>query len=152
MALQLQGLLEKIGLIHHVLAFVKDEGSNLGFMVMALQSIVDIEPLKMLRVYEGTCFGHVMFKVCQYTINDDKVSTRLTLMSVKDAHARLQKTNLDGWTSKLPVRRVLCLPIELQMTCQSIIFNEPDLSKSTFKMMLHLLIELSNEFSINNIQ
>jgi hypothetical protein len=37
-------------------------------------------------------------------------------------------TNLDGCTSKLPVRRVLCLPIELQMTCQSIIFNEPDLS------------------------
>jgi hypothetical protein len=40
-------------------------------------------------------------------------------------------TNLDGCISKLPVRRVLCLPIELQMTYQSIIFNEPDLSKST---------------------
>jgi hypothetical protein len=36
MALQLQGLLEKIGLIHHVLAFVKDEGNNLGSMAMAL--------------------------------------------------------------------------------------------------------------------
>jgi hypothetical protein len=35
MALQLQGL-EKIGLIHCVFAFVKDEGRNLGPMAMAL--------------------------------------------------------------------------------------------------------------------
>jgi hypothetical protein len=32
MALQLQGLLEKFGLIHHVFAFVKNEGKNLGSM------------------------------------------------------------------------------------------------------------------------
>jgi hypothetical protein len=36
MALQLQGLLEQFGLIHHVLAFVKNEGNNLGFMVITL--------------------------------------------------------------------------------------------------------------------
>jgi hypothetical protein len=36
MALQLQGLLEKFGLIHCVFAFVKDEGRNLGPMAMAL--------------------------------------------------------------------------------------------------------------------
>jgi hypothetical protein len=36
MALQLQGLLEKFGLIHYVIAFVKDEGNNLGFMAMPL--------------------------------------------------------------------------------------------------------------------
>jgi hypothetical protein len=36
MALQLQGLLGKFGLIHHVLAFVKDEGNNLGFMATTL--------------------------------------------------------------------------------------------------------------------
>jgi len=38
MALQLQGLLERIGLIHRVLAFVKDECNNLGSMAMTLQS------------------------------------------------------------------------------------------------------------------
>ncbi len=36
MVLQLQGLLEKIGLIHCVLVFVKDEGNNLGSMAMTL--------------------------------------------------------------------------------------------------------------------
>jgi len=41
MALQLQGLLKKFEQIHCVLAFVKDEGNNLGSM--ALYSIVDYE-------------------------------------------------------------------------------------------------------------
>ncbi len=71
MALQLQGLLEKFGLIHCVLTFVKDEGKNLGSMAMALQSIVDCKLLKISWVYKGTCFGHVMSKVCHYTTNDD---------------------------------------------------------------------------------
>jgi hypothetical protein len=29
---------------------------------MALHSIIDCEPLKIFRVYEGRCFRHVMFK------------------------------------------------------------------------------------------
>jgi hypothetical protein len=36
MVLQLQGLLEKFGLIHHFFAFVKDENNNLGSMVITL--------------------------------------------------------------------------------------------------------------------
>jgi hypothetical protein len=81
--LQLQGLLEKFGLIHHVFAFVKDENNNLGSMAITLLSIIDHEPLKMLWVYEGTCFEHVMPKVGQHTTNDDKVFVGLTLVNVK---------------------------------------------------------------------
>jgi hypothetical protein len=36
MVLQLQGLLENFGLIHHVFAFMKDEGKNLGSMATTL--------------------------------------------------------------------------------------------------------------------
>jgi len=43
--------------LHHVIVFVKDESNNLGFMDITLQSIIDCETLKFLRVYEGTCFG-----------------------------------------------------------------------------------------------
>jgi hypothetical protein len=32
-----------------------------------------IEPLRVIKVYEGTCFGHVMSKAYQYVINDNKV-------------------------------------------------------------------------------
>jgi hypothetical protein len=42
----LQTLLEKIGLIRYVIAFVKVEGNNLGTMAATLESIVDCEPLK----------------------------------------------------------------------------------------------------------
>jgi hypothetical protein len=52
MALQLQTLLENFELIHHVIAF--DEGINLRYMAIILQSIIDCEPLKLLQVYEGT--------------------------------------------------------------------------------------------------
>jgi hypothetical protein len=48
MALQFQSLLEKIGLIHWVITFVKDEGSNLGTTVTTLRSIIDCEPFKFL--------------------------------------------------------------------------------------------------------
>jgi hypothetical protein len=47
-----------------MIAFVKDEGNNLGTMAVALHSIIDCERLKLLWVYEGICFGHVMFKMC----------------------------------------------------------------------------------------
>jgi hypothetical protein len=74
MVVQLQYLLDKFGLLHRVIAFRKDEGiNNLITMVATLHSIIDYEPLKIFRVYEGTCFGHVISKACQYVTNDDKV-------------------------------------------------------------------------------
>jgi hypothetical protein len=71
------------GLIHFVIDFVKDEDSNLGCRVTTLRSIIEYEPLKLLWIYEVICFGHVMFKVCLYATNDDKVYTSLTLVNEK---------------------------------------------------------------------
>ncbi len=64
MAIQVQMLLDKIGLLHRVITFVKDEGTNMSTMVATMHSIINYEPLKILRVYEGTSFGHVMSKAC----------------------------------------------------------------------------------------
>jgi hypothetical protein len=50
-------LLEKFDLMHNVIAFVKDESNNLMSMVITW-------PLKLQWIYEGTCFGHIMFKAC----------------------------------------------------------------------------------------
>jgi len=68
---------------------VKNEGNNLGIVVVALQSIIDCELFKLLLVYEGTCFEHVTFKTCQYATNDDKVLVGLSLVKVKDAQTCL---------------------------------------------------------------
>jgi hypothetical protein len=54
-------------------------------MAIVLCSIVDCEMLNLLRVYETTCFGHVLFKACQYATNDDKKFMGLRQVSVKDA-------------------------------------------------------------------
>jgi hypothetical protein len=62
MAIQLQYLLEKFGFLHWVIAFVKDESTSLIAMATTLYSIIDCELLNFFRVYEGTCFGHVVFK------------------------------------------------------------------------------------------
>jgi hypothetical protein len=51
--------------------------------------IIDCEPLKLLWVYKGTCFGHVMSKTCQSATSDDNVSMGLTLVNVKDAQIGL---------------------------------------------------------------
>jgi hypothetical protein len=47
-----------------VITFVKDDDNNLGFIATKLRFIIDYEPLKLLQVYEGNCFGHAMFKTC----------------------------------------------------------------------------------------
>ncbi len=80
------------------ITFVKDESNNLIIMATTLQLIVDCEPLKLLRGYEGTCFGHIMSTTCQYATNDDKVSIGLRSVNVKDAHVGLQK--IITWTKK----------------------------------------------------
>jgi hypothetical protein len=81
--------LEKFGLFHQLITFVKHERTNLVAMTTTLHSIVGCEPLKILKVYGGTCFGHVMFKACQYATYDDKDFVRLQHVSVKDAQVNL---------------------------------------------------------------
>jgi hypothetical protein len=39
-------LLDIFGLLHRFITFVKDEGINLFTMVVAMDSIIDYEPLK----------------------------------------------------------------------------------------------------------
>jgi hypothetical protein len=76
--------LKKFGLLNHVFAFVKDDDINLMIMVIILHSIIDCEPLKIFKVYEGACFGHVMLKAYQYTTNDNKIFVGLRNITLKE--------------------------------------------------------------------
>jgi hypothetical protein len=40
--------------MHYVIAFLKDKVINLTTMASVLHSIIDCEPLKYIKVYEGT--------------------------------------------------------------------------------------------------
>jgi len=61
MFIRLESLISKFELMHCVLAFVKDEDNNLT-MASTLHSI--FKALKLIEVYEGTCFNDVMSKEC----------------------------------------------------------------------------------------
>jgi hypothetical protein len=77
--IQFESMLSKFKLMHYVIIFVKDEGSNWITISFALHSIINYEPLELIKVYEDTCFSHVMFNMaCQYAINDNNVSKGLT--------------------------------------------------------------------------
>jgi hypothetical protein len=69
---------------------------NLFALVVTLHSIINFEPLNILKIYKGTCFGHAMSKACQYATNYEKVSMGLKNVNVKEAYNGLQKTNT--WT------------------------------------------------------
>jgi hypothetical protein len=51
MAIQLQSLFSKFGLMHCEIASMKDKGNNLTTMTFALCSIVDYEPLRPMKVH-----------------------------------------------------------------------------------------------------
>jgi hypothetical protein len=50
MVVQLQVLLDKFGLLHQVITFVKDENMNISTMAPIIHSIIDYEPLKIFKV------------------------------------------------------------------------------------------------------
>lgn len=95
MVVQFKSLLSNFALMHCVITFMKDESNNLSTMAIALCSIIICQLLKFNQVYEGTCFGHVMSKACQY---DNKVSKSFMQVDVKDAQVVLQK--IITWTKK----------------------------------------------------
>jgi len=45
---------------------------HLTIMATTPHSIINYEPLKVLKVYQYICFEHVMSKACQYATNDNK--------------------------------------------------------------------------------
>jgi hypothetical protein len=95
MVVQFESLLSNFGLMHHAIAFMKDENNNLSTMATALHSIIIYQLLKFNQIYEGTCFGHVMSKACQYY---NKVFKGLMQVDANNAQVVLQKTIT--WTKK----------------------------------------------------
>jgi hypothetical protein len=64
LANHLTKLLDQDGLRRQIIAYVKDEGSNLNVMIIALKSIVKCEVLSLDESFEDSiCFGHVFLRL-----------------------------------------------------------------------------------------
>jgi hypothetical protein len=48
-----------------IIAYVKDEGSNLNIMNIALELIISCDVLGLEESFQGICFGHAFSKACQ---------------------------------------------------------------------------------------
>ncbi len=70
---------------------MKDEKSNLITMITALKSIVKCEVIDLNEKFQGTCFGPIFYKACQYAITNEKVCKNLSFISIKYAQSNLQK-------------------------------------------------------------
>jgi hypothetical protein len=81
--------------MHHLIAYVKEKGNNWTITTFTLCSSIDFEPLRFIKVHEGTCFEHMMFKACQYTINDKK------------SFKRFNVDECEGWMHKLLYKKQL---------------------------------------------
>jgi hypothetical protein len=82
-ARNLQDLLQKHGWIKLILVYVKHETSSSNTLINIFKSMVNNESLGVAKKLKGTCFGHVISKVCQYAIVDEKVHMSLQYVSIK---------------------------------------------------------------------
>jgi hypothetical protein len=70
-------LLDAYGLRNKIISYVKDEGSKLNTLNNVLEFVVKCETLGLEESFQGTYFGHVFSKACQYATTDDKVCKNL---------------------------------------------------------------------------
>ncbi len=65
-------LFDQYGLKNKIISCVKDEGSNLNIMIIALKFVIKCEVLGLDESFDNSCFGHVFFKTCQNATIDKK--------------------------------------------------------------------------------
>jgi len=70
---QMKYLLVEYQVTSKIITYVKDENTNLNTFVFAFTSVVFCASLQLVAPFNGTRFGHVMFKACQYATNDTKI-------------------------------------------------------------------------------
>ncbi len=82
-------LLDFFGLRDKIIAYVKDEGSNLNTLILALTHVVTCCPFQSTSSFVGSCFGHAMSKACQYAFDDSKVCVGFLEISLKNVQTSL---------------------------------------------------------------
>lgn len=85
-------MLQPFQLVDKVVAYVKDDSSNLATLVASLSSMVTYRPFGMALPHVGTCFGHAMSKACQYATMNEKVCRGVSKVRISKAQVALQKT------------------------------------------------------------
>jgi len=79
----LKKLLDSYGLSKKIIAYVKDEGTNLNFVTITLKFVANCEVLGLEESFNGIYFGHAFSKACEYATIENKVCKDLKYVSIK---------------------------------------------------------------------
>jgi hypothetical protein len=74
-----------------IIAYVKNEGSNLNIVTIASKSIVKCEVLTLDESFQGTCFIHSFSQACENHVTNEKVYRNFRFVSVKSTQSNLHK-------------------------------------------------------------
>jgi hypothetical protein len=77
--------LQNMGSMLRLLRMSKMKEGNLSTKTTILTSLVSCEVLGLTTPFVGACWGHAMFKCCQYATNDSKICVGITSISIKEA-------------------------------------------------------------------
>lgn len=92
-ALQVNKVLTTYGLNVKIIAYVKDEHNYFSIMITTLTFVVLFEVLGLTTPFITNCWGHTIFKCCQYVIDDTIICVvKLTSISIKKCQSILWKT------------------------------------------------------------
>jgi hypothetical protein len=69
MVTQMKELLSFHNLLDKLITYMKDEGGNMSTLAKSLSFVVSCAPLKLVALWQGSCFGHAFSKTCQYACN-----------------------------------------------------------------------------------
>ncbi len=105
--------MDKYGLRKKIIAYVKDERSNLNVMTTTLKVIVNYESFGLKESFKGIYFGHVFSKPCQYGITKEKVCKDLKYVSINFAQIDLQKCII--WPKKFGKGRKVWNKVSVEM-------------------------------------
>jgi hypothetical protein len=98
MANRVRLLLNSFALLDKVIAYIKDERSNLNTLTFPLAFVVSYFALQLTCPFVGSCFGHAMSKATQYVTKDNEFYVGFSYINLKEAQFALEKTII--WTKK----------------------------------------------------
>ncbi len=91
MVTQVKEILLSYNLLDKLITYMKDKGGNMSTLARALSFVVNCAPLKLAALWQGSCFGHIFSKTCQYACNDATICFGFWEVSLKSTLLTLQK-------------------------------------------------------------
>jgi hypothetical protein len=80
-------LVDFLGLLNNVIAYVKGERLNLSTLTLILSNVITCFLFQLSNPFVGSYFDRAMSKICQYAYDDFNLCARFLITSLKHFQA-----------------------------------------------------------------